>query len=302
MRVVVYAFLLMLLVACKGGGGGDSVTSGAGSFNGVYQLCENNTDDNISMRSTVFVNSVMISEVTRYYGGLNCGAGNELFEDRSIYNYAKNGSGYRLAYVAMTSTSLSASDLNYSNSNSYCGYNDWTLNIPKLILGRSCDGDTINYGDYMDLNVRKSGSNLVISGSSGTAFTYPSIGPWNFANQGQTVANGTWVYFDGETGAILSTNNGSYTMTYFDPNTLRYFTATGTYTSANNVVQTTTVSYSPDCGDDEGTTYSEKFVQTNFSLAIQGPTANEGTVFEKTPLTSAEIQGAIFTGYSAGCF
>lgn len=300
MRVFGCVVLLMLLVACKGGGGGGGVTSGS-SLNGVYQNCEYNSDDDYSMRSTIFVNADMISEVIRYYSGAGCTTGNDVYEDRSIYNYTKISSGYRLIYVGMSSTSLAASDVTYNNTNSYCGYNNWTINIPKLILGRNCGGDVINEGDYMDVNVRKSGSSLVVKSSGGT-FTYPSIGPWNFSNQGQTVANGSWFYYDGTVGAILATNNGNYTMTYFDPNTMRYFTATGTYTSSNNVVKTTVVSYSPDCADDEGSTYSEKFTQTTYSLAVQGETANEGTLFEKIPLTEAEIRGAIFSGYSAGCF
>ena len=300
MRVLCSVFLLMALVACKGGGG-DSVTSGSSSINGIYQSCEYDSDNDFSTRSTIYVNQEMISEVIRYYSGSGCSAGNEEFEDRATYSYTKISSGYRLAFVGLTMTSLSANDQAWNNTNSYCGFNNWTQNLPKIVLGADCDGNTINAGDYMDVQVRKSGSSLVVKAPGGS-FTYASIGPWSFANQGQTVADGTWYYNDGSYGAILVTNAGSYTMTYLDPTGMKYFTATGTYTSANNVVNTTVVSYSPDCADDEGTTYAEKFTQTNFSLAIQGETANEGTLFEKLPLSNAQMISVFANGYTAGCF
>jgi hypothetical protein len=301
MRFAGSLLLLLLVVACKGGGGGDSVTSGSAIMNGVYQTCKYVSEDDYSMRSTVYVNDEMLSEVTRYYSSSGCLDANVLFEDRSIYRYAKNGSKYRLSYVGMSSTSLSSDDIDYNNTNSYCGYSDFVINIPKVTLGRNCDGSTVGTGDYMDVTLSKSGSNFTVVAPGGT-FHYASINGWNFTNQGQTVSNGSWYYFDGAAGAILSTNNGAYTMSYFDPQTSRYFTATGTYTSSNNSVQTTVTSYSPDCGDDEGSTYTEKFVQTAFSLSIQGETENEGTVFEKIDLTPTQIRNALFGSFSTGCF
>lgn len=302
MRRLGYVLLLAFVIACKGGGGGSSVISSAAVANGVYQVCQDQTDDGVSFRSTVYLNESMLSEVSVYYTGLGCGAGNEDYEERATYSYTKSGASYRLVFEGLTATSLSNSDLTWNNTNTYCGYANWALNVPKNILGQSCQGDTISQGDFNDVTVSNSGTGLVVVAPGGT-FTYSLTGAWNFANQGQTIANGNWGYYDGAFGAYLVTNNGSYTISYFDQSTMRYFTETGTYTSANNVMQITVGSYSPDCGDDEGSTEAQNFSQTSFSLALQGEAANEGLLFEKVALTELQFLNVLLRGgYSTGCF
>lgn len=302
MRRLGYVLLLAFVIACKGGGGGGSVITPVVVANGVYQVCQDQTDDGVSFRSTVYLNESMLSEVSIYYTGLGCGAGNEDYEERATYSYTKSGGSYRLVFEGLTATSLSNSDLTWNNTNTYCGYNNWLLNVPKTILGQSCLGDTISQGDFQDVTVSNAGTGLVVVAPGGT-FTYALTGAWNFANQGQTVSNGNWAYYDGASGAYLTTNGGSYTISYFDKTTMRYFTENGTYTSANNVMQITVGTYSHPCATDGGTTTPQNFTQTAFSLALQGESANEGLLFEKVSFTQAQFISSVLSGgYTAGCF
>ena len=57
---------------------------------------------------------------------------------------SSGGSGHKLTMNidANTYTSLSASDLTWVNNNSYCGENDWVLNIAQSIAGKTCSSST----------------------------------------------------------------------------------------------------------------------------------------------------------------
>lgn len=292
----------VLLTACKGGGGGGGGSSAPDVISyGVYQICEYDSNSDMSSRSLIYINETLLSEVITYYNGANCQSGNEAFDERYVYSYSNTGSAYRLAVEAYTSSSLSAPDVTYNNTNSYCGFSNWVLNVPKNALGRDCLGTTINQGDYIDVTAVKTGSSLAVTSQSGTT-TYALTGAWDFTNQGQTVANGNWVFYDGSQGAYLTTNSGNYSITYYDPATLRYFTENGTYTSANNVMTSTVVSYVPDCGTDEGSTDSKSFSQTSFSLAIKDVGALD-ILLEKVPYTNVQFRDSFLgAGYSAGCF
>lgn len=305
MKKLALMFLSIAMIACKGGGGGvgSSAVTEVNPY-GVYQICEYDSDSDMSSRSLIYLNGNLFTETITYYLGANCQAGSEVFDERYIYSYSKTGTNYRIYLEGLTSTSLNNGDLNFNNTNSYCGYNNWVLNVPKNILGRDCAGTTLNQGDFADVTAVMSGTNLVVTSSERTV-TYTQAGAWNFSPQGQTIANGNWAYFDGGIGAYLVTNNGSYTMTYFDPDTQRYFTENGTYTSSNNVMNLTVVSYVPDCGNDEGTTETKRFAQTSFSLAVEGVGEDDDVdiLLEKVPYTQNQFRDAYLgAGYLAGCF
>ena len=63
---------------------------------------------------------------------------------------SSGGSGHRITMTidTHTFTSLSASDVTWSNSNSWCGETDWVLNTAQSIAGKTCDGD-----DYWNTNI-----------------------------------------------------------------------------------------------------------------------------------------------------
>ena len=56
---------------------------------------------------------------------------------------SSGGSGHKLSMNidANTYTSLSASDLTWVNSNSWCGETDWVLNTAQSIAGKTCGSD-----------------------------------------------------------------------------------------------------------------------------------------------------------------
>ena len=70
---------------------------------------------------------------------------------------SSGGSGHQFTMTIDTNTytSLSASDVTWNNSNSWCGETDWVLNTPQSIAGKTC-GSTVAwntnitiYGLYM---------------------------------------------------------------------------------------------------------------------------------------------------------
>ena len=53
---------------------------------------------------------------------------------------SSGGSGHEFTMTldTHTYTSLSASDVTWNNSNSWCGETDWVLNTPQSIAGKTC--------------------------------------------------------------------------------------------------------------------------------------------------------------------
>jgi hypothetical protein len=65
-----------------------------------------------------------------------------------------------LSFVTFTSTSLTAANADFNNTNSYCGFTDWTANVEKDVLGAPCYGFTIPVGgESLDI-YRVEGSTL----------------------------------------------------------------------------------------------------------------------------------------------
>jgi len=87
---------------------------------------------------------------------------------------SSGGSGHKLTMTIDTNTytPLSASDVTWNNSNSWCGETDWVLNTPQSIAGKTCGSYTkwntniTIYGVYA-----LDGSTLYLGLSSGS---YPS--------------------------------------------------------------------------------------------------------------------------------
>lgn len=304
MKKLSWIFLCLVLVSCKGGGGGGASSEALedSTHYGVYQACKNFPGENVSRRTIIYTNETLLSEVNTYYSNYDCQEGNQNWDLRYIYSYTRTGNNYRLYVEGMTITSLSSVDLNYNNSNTFCGYNNWVLSVPKNVLGKNCDGDIVNQGDYMDVTAVKSGSTLAVTIDSQTT-NFTMTGAWDFSTHGQTVANGNYAFFNGTIAAYLVIANNTYAIAYFDPATKRYFIEDGTFSSANNVATLTVGSYSPDCGTDEGSQVIRKFAQTSFSLAIEGMDETKSVLFEKVPFNVVQFRDAFLgTGYTAGCF
>ena len=68
------------------------------------------------------------------------------------------GSGHQITMTIDTNTftSLSASDVTFSNSISWCGETDWVLNTAQSIAGKTCEGD-----EFWNTNITISGLYLL---------------------------------------------------------------------------------------------------------------------------------------------
>ena len=90
---------------------------------------------------------------------------------------SSGGTGHKFTMTVDTNTytPLSASNVTWSNDNSFCGESDWVLNTPQSIAGKTCGGGTwwnLNiaiYGMYI-----LDGTKLMPSYQSSTSGSYPS--------------------------------------------------------------------------------------------------------------------------------
>ena len=90
---------------------------------------------------------------------------------------SSGGTGHKFTMTVDTNTytPLSASNVTWSNDNSWCGESDWVLNTPQSIAGKTCGGGTwwnLNiaiYGMYI-----LDGTKLIPNYQSSTSGSYPS--------------------------------------------------------------------------------------------------------------------------------
>ena len=129
---------------------------------------------------TLTISGTNVTDKWEYHSDSSC--------DNDIYSFdttfsslsigdsysSSGGSGHQITMTIDTNTytSLSASDVTWNNSNSWCGETDWVLNTAQSIAGKTCGSDTqwntniTIYGLYL-----LDGSKLFPNFSSGS---YPS--------------------------------------------------------------------------------------------------------------------------------
>jgi len=62
--------------------------------------------------------------------------------NRINFDSGKTGHKLTMTLDTQTYTALSSSDVNWNNSNSWCGETDWVLNTAQSIAGKTCGSDT----------------------------------------------------------------------------------------------------------------------------------------------------------------
>ena len=102
---------------------------------------------------TLTISGTNVTDKWKYHSDSSCA--NDIYSLDSTYSSlsigdaqtfdsygSSGGSGHKLTMTIDTNTytSLSASDLTWVNDNSYCGENDWVLNTPQSVAGKTCDG------------------------------------------------------------------------------------------------------------------------------------------------------------------
>ena len=134
---------------------------------------------------TLTVSGTNVTDKWEYHSDSSCD--NDIYSFDSTYSSlsigdamtfdsygSSGGTGHRITMTIDTNTftSLSASDVTWNNSNSWCGETDWVLNTAQSIAGKTCDGD-----DFWNTNITiyglylLDGSKLFRNLSSGS---YPS--------------------------------------------------------------------------------------------------------------------------------
>ena len=135
--------------------------------------------------TTIAVSGTNVTNKYEFHSDSSCA--NDSYSEDSTYSSlsigdamtfdtygSSGGSGHEITMTIdnNTFTSLSASDVTWNNSNSWCGETDWVLNTPQSIAGKTCGSYTqwntniTIYGVYA-----LDGSTLYLERSSGS---YPS--------------------------------------------------------------------------------------------------------------------------------
>lgn len=267
---------------------------------GTYEVCESEGSE--SLKTQVFFNENSILGSLTLYRTTGCTPGDELFNERDYYSYTNSLTSYTLKLESIVLTSLDATvTSNFNSGAGICGFTNWATTIPKQITGRNCQGTTFSVGDESSVSIYKSGTGLVMS-DEGVSTTYGLVKLLDLSPAGQTVANGTYVYYDGTRGAHLTLSSPNFQLIQYNEATRQYYTKNGTYTSANNELQLTAVTNTPDCAADEGSAVPRMFTSSSISLGLDGL---EGTdwLMEKISVNSTTFRDVFLgTGYVAQCF
>ena len=160
----------LILTACNGGGGGggggESSAQSLESHLGVWGYCENydGNNDNIldsSVQAYASVGDGSLGVERTNFSGINCPSGSAEYKFVENYTYTRSGNTYSSILQYASYTPLSAGDVSWNNTNSWCGLTNWVLNNPQSILGRNCGGDVVNIGDTSQESIIRNGDTLV---------------------------------------------------------------------------------------------------------------------------------------------
>ena len=301
MKALLLVFLLASVACVKKEEGSTVLSAPSAADYGVYSLCEN--DSGASMKVVMYYNQKSLNGTFTLHAGANCSPQNAIAVMKDVYSYTNVGSEFTLTVESITINPISTSAVNLFNGNTSGGSNPctdytWVLNTPKDMFG--CAGYDVSRGDTHKINLYKDGSSLVMK-ESGLKTKYARLHSINYAPQSQTLANGSYTYFDGSRAVHLTLASPNFTMKVFDETTLRYYVKSGTYTSSNNEAVFTITGTTPtSCVANGPVTY--KFFQSGSNLILDGL---EGTdwLMEKTTYTDSQFQAAFLSGsYSSACY
>jgi hypothetical protein len=231
------------------------------------------------------------------YSSIGCPSGQEEYKVSNSSTYTRSGNTYSLVLKGETYVSLSAGDVSWNNTNSWCGKTNWVINVPQSSLGLTCDGITSHYGDTDSATAIRSGDTLTDGDT-----TYQLAVGTDFTPAGQTIGNGSYSFSNGTSFALFAVfNSGNYTVYKYDIANSLYNIEIGTYSSSNNVVDFTVTSSSP-VGCNTGSA-SRRFASGSLALTMEF--VAEGLILIAPKVTSTEAQfRTVFLGgsYSLGCF
>jgi hypothetical protein len=111
-----------------------------------------------SADSTEHINSGIYSANLNLYSDQGCSTAASVITESGNYVFTDMDSGgtgtVDWTVTGYQITALSASQTSTYNGANYCGYSDWQVNVPKNVLGRTCDtvhvpvSGTVRYDIY----------------------------------------------------------------------------------------------------------------------------------------------------------
>ena len=323
MKILLFV-IMATLIACGGGGSGGGSSSapggstaggssggssGGGSevtqvniapeYVGLWAKCFNLSSISQLYVFSISTNSLVASYITYY--GLNCQTADVGYMQKYVYQVSRSGDTYTNTLVGASTTSMSSGDVTYNNNTSYCGENDWVINVPKDVLGKNCEGVTSSLGDTGTNELKIVGSNLEITGGSDPFQVEPIERP-DFNHSGASVYNGNYAFQDGNHAFFLEINNGSYSMSGYDIEGRVYSTETGTYATDGTIFIFTIASQDPSCDATIGDEWALNF-SNNIGLAlIFKNNKDEIYTAEDISWTEEQFRNAyVGSGFVKGC-
>lgn len=298
-------FALIVLVSCKGGGGGSAGSSNStlSSSEGIWSACENYDGDSDGTNDSSVLHRLIIGDGSfnierTNHSAVNCIRGSEEYAFLNSGIFSRTGNSYTSVILTDIYTSLSSDDVIWNNDNSWCGISNWVINVPRDTLGLDCDGMTNYAGDVATFSASRSGSTLRVDDLNYTLNVSTDLTP-----RGQTLANGSFVYSDGEYIAYYGTlNNGVYTVYFYDLQGGNYYSETGTYSSQNNVANFTTISTNPGGCVTPGTR-NRRFATGSLGLVLEYSEIDQVLIAPKVNYTESQFRNSwLGGGFSLRCF
>lgn len=304
---------LLVLSACNGGGGGGSAPAATATPNpvpvqnyivdehiGLWAKCVNDAPNTRSLLHTFSFSRHSASQNIVFFAGANCQLANAAYEERFVYDVDKYGDKH-LAFLDGASTaSISASDVTYSNTNSYCGFTNWVQNVPRLTMDRTCGGVIIRSDDIKEFFLSLANGKLTITGMSANPIELQNFHKPNFNHTGTAIPNGGYVYYNSELANFYIISGNNYERYVKNSKTATVQKQTGTFTISGNQVTFTVGSETPNCGK-LGQMYSLKYSPSTFAVIFENAKAELLTA-ELLTWTGTEF-GDAYAGFtpSPGC-
>ena len=269
---------------------------------GIWAVCENYDGDGDETNDSSLLSVLTISEdsatLTRTnYTNVSCEAGDEEYRYSNTAAITRSGNNYTTVLKTDTYVPLSAEDVTWTNTYSWCGITNWALNVPQSTLGRSCGDEVFYEGDVDNFIAVRNGNFLNIG-----ELSYELAIGTDFTPAGLTLPNGTYAYSDGVSFAALAiVNSGNYSIYRYNLESKVYNVESGSYVSSNNVANFTVTGSTPvGCHSGSG---SRRFTTGSLGLTMEFVESNLILFAQKTTFTETQFRNTFLGGgFSSGCF
>lgn len=139
--------ILFFFISCVGGGGsGDSGNSKDSLVGSWYADCESFGGGYSGLTGISFSNDGKMEFIGKNYHSTNCDESTIQNIQIVEHTYEKNSSSFSATVKHHFATPKHADQVSDWNTNSLCGFNNWTLDITKDVVDVNCNDD-LDEGD-----------------------------------------------------------------------------------------------------------------------------------------------------------